>query len=303
MAGACFVSVHVVIHTQAILLFTKKCTQTKLNNMHKNTIDHVVIATDFSDNADRALLYAIELCSRLGADLSLFHVLTFDKLDKGEEAVTVIEDKMERLRKNYLYDNKKVRYRTTYIKIGKNKEEELLSIFKEAPVDLLLMGTSGAGKTARLLGSTASFMLHAAPAPVLLIPPHATFEPIRHITFACDYEQIQTLEELKPLAVFAKLLQADVRILHVHPQPANMPLGTAMKSLAVDSLFEEVEHELDFVRGSNPEAGIKQYLETTPTDCLAIKPRKHERGFWQKLLTQSVSDSLIGFLPIPVYAL
>lgn len=270
--------------------------------MQKNAIDHVVVVTDFSDNADRALLYAIELCRRLGADLSLFHVLTFDKLDKGEEAVAAIEAKMESLRKNYLY-NKDVRYRTTYIKIGKDREAELLSIFKEAPVDLLLMGTSGAGKTMRLLGSTASFMLHAAPAPVLLIPPHTTFAPIRHITFACDYEQIQSLEEIKPLAVFAKLLQADVRILHVHPQPANMPLGTAMKSLAVDSLFEEVEHELDFVRDDNPERGIKQYLETTPTDCLAIKPRKQERGFWQKILNRSVSDSLIGHLPIPVYAL
>jgi len=271
--------------------------------MQKTSIDHVVVATDFSDNAGQALLYAIELCRRLGADLSLFHVLTFDKLDKGEEVVAAIEAKMESLRKNYLYHEKGVRYRTTYVKIGRDLKEELLSIFKEAPVDLLLMGTRGAGQTSRLFGSIASFMLHAAPAPVLFIPPHTAFSPIRHITFACDYEQIQSLEDVKPLAVFAKLLQAEVRILHVHPQPANMPLGTAMKSLAIDSLFVEVEHEMDFVRDDNPERGIKQYLETTPTDCLAIKPRKHERSFWEKILTRSVSDSLIGHLPIPLYAL
>lgn len=268
----------------------------------KSKIEHVVVATDFSSEADKALLYAIELCMASGADLSLLHVLNFDKLGRGEEAIRIIEQKMTSLRRNYLFDNKRVVYRTTYIKIGRNKEDELLAFFREAPIDLLIMGARGEGKTARLLGSTTSFVVHTAQVPVLIVPMHAQYSPIRYITFACHYDEIQQLSELKPLATFANTFQAQLRILHVHPQPVSIPLETAMKALAVENLFEHLPHELDFVREQDPEKGIKQYLERMPTDCLAIKPRKYEKQLWKKIFDKSVTESFIGQLPIPIYA-
>jgi nucleotide-binding universal stress UspA family protein len=46
-------------------------------------IEHVVVATDGSENANRAVQFASELAARFGADLAVVHVLLRDHLDEG----------------------------------------------------------------------------------------------------------------------------------------------------------------------------------------------------------------------------
>jgi nucleotide-binding universal stress UspA family protein len=54
-------------------------------------INNVLVATDGSENADRAVLFASEVAARFGADLTVVHVLLRDHLDEGLRRFAEVE--------------------------------------------------------------------------------------------------------------------------------------------------------------------------------------------------------------------
>jgi len=138
----------------------------------------IVVASDFSANADRALKMATELARRDQGELHVVHacragsyalpppldlvspmpaVATFEHI---EDALKVRAD---RARSEGLPV-------TTASLVG-SPEETIVDYARQAGADLLVIGTSGLGAVAHaLLGSVAEKILRQAPCPVLVVP-------------------------------------------------------------------------------------------------------------------------------------
>lgn len=136
---------------------------------------HVLLAVDFSPSTERSARRAVELGRRYGARLSLIHVVEYLPIALDAELMLppmagVEEQLMESARKRLtqlaesLGENEAPRY----VELGSTKLE-ILRVAEANKVDLIVVGSHGRHGLARMLGSTASAVLHGAHCDVLAV--------------------------------------------------------------------------------------------------------------------------------------
>jgi len=147
-------------------------------------LNHILYATDLSDNADVALKFSIELARGTGARLSVLHVLqTIDTIYwgaeggyLGEEMQTLRDDALQCLHSSIPERGQCKGVQVTPIMVDGDPYREILRVADEEKVDLVVMNMHGKGFVERtLLGSTAEKVIRSAHVPVLSIPAPAEY--------------------------------------------------------------------------------------------------------------------------------
>lgn len=140
-------------------------------------IKRILVPTDFSEPADAALTYALDLAAKLGARVTLIHVFD-DPFANGiytgeympmpaEMRAEIIADLRRKLaeavaRRGHSEMNPEVLFGST--------ARTIVDGASERNVDLIVMGTHGRGGMAHLLlGSVAERVVRTASCPVLTI--------------------------------------------------------------------------------------------------------------------------------------
>jgi nucleotide-binding universal stress UspA family protein len=140
-------------------------------------ISKILVPTDFSPDADRALEYAVELAARFSASIRLVHVYRIPVVALPEGVVTLMPD-LPGLMKQLEDGLAGVAARAR--KLGVSDVEttlaegvdwhEILNVAKEHGCDLIVMGTRGrTGIPHLLLGSVAEKVVRKAECPVLTV--------------------------------------------------------------------------------------------------------------------------------------
>jgi len=153
-------------------------------------LKNVLVATDFGEASDAALIYGRALARAFGATLHVLHVAenVFTRGIGGEAYIAVFPDLQkdveEAARKQLdelLIDNDPVALPTRGVVLTSNTPAmAIVDYAKEAGVDLIVMGTHGRGAVAHLLmGSVAERVVRTAPCPVLTVrsPEHDFVKP------------------------------------------------------------------------------------------------------------------------------
>jgi len=138
----------------------------------------IVVATDFSETARQAFDVAVRWASRLGARVSLLHVIkgawSASELAAGARVLKPLKTaallKLGRLAR--LASEVGIRA-DAHLDTG-NPAERILAHCRTHHTDLLVVGTQGRGGLSRtLLGSVADELVRKAPCPVLTLNPSA----------------------------------------------------------------------------------------------------------------------------------
>jgi nucleotide-binding universal stress UspA family protein len=139
----------------------------------------ILVATDFSEQADHALEYAAELGRQLDATIHLVHSIIVPVLGVPEMGVaygSMMIELQTKKAQNAL-DACAARYRDrvslapTRLEIG-DAREVIDRVAVEIGADLIVMGTHGRrGVRRMLLGSVAESVVRSAPCPVLTVRP------------------------------------------------------------------------------------------------------------------------------------
>jgi len=153
-------------------------------------IKKILCPTDFSENSEHALKYALTLATLSQAELRLFHVvepITYPQSTKLFEPVldeVELMMKMEAAFQTQL-ENQVSALKEEYPKItGKlvkgNTFLEIIQAARDESVDIIVMGTHGrTGLAHVLIGSVAEKVVREAPCPVLTVkhPEHEFVRP------------------------------------------------------------------------------------------------------------------------------
>jgi nucleotide-binding universal stress UspA family protein len=140
-------------------------------------IQQIVVATDFSEHANRALEAAVELAKRYGAALHIVHAYHMPVLVGMPDEVAlppsfwsgVKEAAASRLEKT-LSDVRAGGVRAVAHLREANPSDAILDVAREVGADLIVMGTRGlTGLKHVLLGSVAERTLRLAPCSVLSV--------------------------------------------------------------------------------------------------------------------------------------
>jgi universal stress protein A len=139
---------------------------------------HVLFATDFSEDALRVGERAREIARKCGARLSLIHVVedVNISLGGGYELLPVLPDLPDeallqeaRTALGELAQRLDVTDASLWVVNALSTKEGILGAAKDHPVDLIVVGSHGRHGLALLLGSTANAVLHGAPCDVLAV--------------------------------------------------------------------------------------------------------------------------------------
>ena len=184
----------------------------------------ILVPTDFSTTAEKALRFATDLASRSGGAVTLYHVYTpVESLLVGTEktrdqhnkdSARTLLKQLQRLQTKVVADYPNTPVATVLAEgsvIDKIGDFSIIGHF-----DLVVMGTQGAtGLKQKVIGSVAGRFIEKSKIPVLLIPEKYDWQEPTRIVFATNY-QSSDKPALSRVLELANVYQAKVTVVHLY---------------------------------------------------------------------------------------
>ena len=262
---------------------------------------HLLIPTDFSDNAWSAAMYAIKLYANVPCTYYFSHTWTFlnsgsrtyispsyltplkEKCKKQLEAVKEHAQKMS--------TNEDHQFETIYNE-GELWDSIALAIKKHA-IDLIVMGTKGAtGAKKILLGSNAVTVINKIKRrPLLLVPNKCEYVTPKNILFPTDLSRTYG-DELQPLLKLAKLHNALIDVLHIEGKEELSE--TQNKNLeTLQGYLKDYEHRFNWLSEYDKKStAIMDFIEQNDINVLSMI--NYEYSFIESLTKEPIIKK-IGF--------
>ncbi|MCP1727393.1 universal stress protein A [Natronospira proteinivora] len=136
---------------------------------------HILVATDLTEESDQVLSRAMALADTAGSAISLLHVVEYVPVDPAGEALLPPPVDMEeellasaREKLSELVQRAGAHPRQSLVEIGQTKAE-IKRIAGEIEADLIVLGSRERHGLALLMGSTERSVVHNAPCDVLAV--------------------------------------------------------------------------------------------------------------------------------------
>ena len=269
----------------------------------------ILIPTDFSNAALKATEYGTRLAAALNYDIILFHAVGLPMIRGTEDMELVASTDLERVENEQLEQIRhELRKRHPEVIIAVNSTmgfpvEEIRNACEENSVDLVVMGTKGAGGIKEILvGSNTGSLIHETECPVLAVPEEAVYKNPEHIVFATNMlrDDAHSLKDV--IRLFGKL-NPQITLLHIedgHRRDAEAVTmdwfrKEILPSLNYENVKLEVLSETDVVKS------LHAYLEDNKADMLVTATRK--RNLIERLFDRRITRKLVFHTHVPLLAL
>ncbi|MBA6152485.1 universal stress protein [Gelidibacter maritimus] len=267
---------------------------------------HILLPTDFSENAWSAALYAIRLYAKVPCTFYFSHAWTFVNTGSRTYISPSYIDQLQNTSKEQLETLKE---RAKFV--SPNSEHKFESIFSEDyltasiktaiqdnAIDLVVMGTKGAtGAKELLLGSNSVNVIKKVKlCPVLLVPYNYEYATTDRMAFATDFKRPYG-DEIRPLLSLAKLQKSDLEILHISG-PDDLTEKQQNNLNALTQHLKDQPHNIHWI----PEIGTKEEIISAfieENNIKLITMINYTHSFLEYVLNEPVIKKLGYHSPIP----
>lgn len=276
---------------------------------------HIMVPTDFSETAAKALEFAVRSTEFLPAKITLIHshevsdnlMTGYVGVDKEfsmsllNEAAEKLGDIQREIKQKYGVEIK------TEIS-GKSLGNALKGAIKNEGVDLIVMGTLGAGGTGnKIWGSTTSAIIGKTKVPVMAVPSNYQWTKPEKILFATNRFERET-GVLDYIFEMADLYMSQVRTA-VFTDSDSDKAETFVKhdtKLKDYEAFLKDEYREDTLSarhllGDDFEETIQEYISEKDVDILIMVT--YQGGFWSRFFNPSKTKKMSYTTKIPLLAI
>jgi nucleotide-binding universal stress UspA family protein len=262
----------------------------------------ILIATDFSSNANEAAKFGQRVAEKLNATISFVHVYSYPVIHtEFPEMIDykAFEDAKQSQMKHWMkqWDQLDPKPEIHLIS-GISFYDEIQEFLKKHTFDMLIIGMTGVSNIGgMLLGSNTLSLISHSPIPVLAIPQvWDEQKEIEQLAFAFDGKPISNPKSITFLEHFAATLSKKINVCHVSNKKSE-----GLKEMVSQNLLS-LPHQLHIEENEDVNNGILDYVANNHVDILAIIPKKHH--FFNRLFnpphTQAISESLtVPLLALP----
>ncbi|MFT5168599.1 MAG: nucleotide-binding universal stress UspA family protein [Saprospiraceae bacterium] len=282
-------------------------------NQEKMKMENIVVPTDFSVPAHNAYLYARDLAEFVGGQVKVVHACYPDRNSISGLTIPSVEELLENKRHlldTFVQDDQPGSIEGVVAKemVGKEvivgfPKEEIIKLSSQKEVDVILMGTTGSGDLLnKFFGSVSSEVSQKAHCPVWLVPPNTSFNGIKNILYAGNYESADG-RMLREVSELAARFEANIHMVHVSKKK-NFE-ENKIQELISERLFNKLAPNLKFKMGTVVSEkvweGLDLYTQENNIDLIVVVT-KH-RSFWEGLRTKSITKEMVFHTKVPLLIL
>lgn len=264
---------------------------------------HILLPTDFGHHALNACAYALDLLGSEGNVFTLVHSYVdpvagyAEVVEMGSAFYTASVEGLAHFTQRFqgLPGGADAQVYTA-VEYGP-LPAALRNLCDKKPVELIVMGTQGAGGF-RIFGSNSAAVAKSSAVPVLVVPKDAQYQGLRHLLLADDLQGMDP-RSMQVLLKLAQRTGAHITIAHVLRDEA---VRSDARSLAmIDDLFGELPYSFMEIRVDDVAQALSDTAERQQMDLVAVLHR--HTGLLDSLFHNSVSKKLALHSRIPLLVL
>lgn len=266
----------------------------------------ILVPADFSDSANFAMEYAIELAALSGAEIVILNVYHMP-LPAGEMPLALVSPQeilghsTKRIKEleSAIRTMSQSRFQVRSLLRQGFAAEEIIVAAEEIKADLIVMGIQGTTSSAAvLMGSVATSVIRKAKTPVLTIPLNTQFKPVRNIAFAFDYNNEPGDKATEQLKTYAKFFNAEIQVVNI-VGPEEVPsMESVIAGVKMEDSLATTPHNLHFPAGADVVHELKKFVRANQSDWLVMIP--HTYNFLDRLFHKSVTKQAAFQIETPL---
>jgi nucleotide-binding universal stress UspA family protein len=266
----------------------------------------VIIATDYSAEAENAANYAGSLAAAQGHELVLFNLSPVSIHALNARASSTVIDWLqelanEKISKTAAALSHKYKVKVTPHLAMENFNKSLLECIKKYNAESIIMGMADKTVEQELLGNTTTATIHKFDLPVLAVPLTSQYDGIRKILFACNLDKGVHNRVLKNVRELAASFGATVEIFYVKENATVKQEAEQDEHAAIEENFIGINYYYKNVESNKVLDSIQQEIIETDADLLVMAPYKYE--FWGSMVHRSKTTFMASGNSIPLLSL
>lgn len=258
-------------------------------------IKKILVPIDFSEISLNALRYAADFAQSNGAAIFLLHIADPDSLLNDLKGNLSPEHLLSLVKEERFLTGIKT---TSILKKGKIADL-ILEESRTNDVDLVVMGTQGAGNLTRtLIGTNTTKVVSHSKCPVLAIPGDATWQPVKKVVLAVDLEH---RADKSILDVVNTMKKREAAILAVYVGTSNdrkneAELNRYVEELKIKSQYQKIVAK--YIHSELFLGSLENFILDIEADMLVMIT--HHRGVFESIFDPSVTKRLAFHTQVPL---
>ncbi len=256
---------------------------------------NVLIPTDFSENSENAINYALDFFQHNECTFYLLNVVKINALATPETSnihtVDIIETELLTPVREKLGELvKKIR------NTKNNKKHKIISLIEygflidairkqvaEKEIDLIVMGTKGAsGLKEVIVGSNTGDVITKVNCSALVIPENAVYKPLKEIAFPTDFSLFYNIKTLRPLLKILNESDASLKVLHIDKNKAGLNKSQKLNKELFKEFFSDSNCSFHFLSNNKVEDAVQCFVESRDIDLIAMVAKN--LNYFQQIL-------------------
>jgi nucleotide-binding universal stress UspA family protein len=278
------------------------------------SINRILFLTDFSENATNAFYYTLNFARKVNASIIVLHTYHLPivglpivgaevPLDNIERQIIFSERSEKEQIEDILRQAKLIapEVKCSYMLKEGSLIDYTSEIIKKEKIDIIFMGTKGAGPLKSLLfGTVTGKVIETAACPVFVIPDHANYSPLKNIFYATDYRE-SDFGVLKNIVMLAETFEGEITMANVNDQDENF------ENIVLKKYEELIRKKISFPKlkfisiiDKDVVHAIEKYAEEKNVNLVVMN--SHKRTLFQKIYDRSLTKKLSYTTHIPLLA-
>ncbi len=268
----------------------------------------ILVPTDFSKTAGKALHFALEIAARTGSEITVMHAMgPFEGVNNNVYDAFWIEQYADErtltiqkwAQKVQLKNPHKMVAVHTRVNIGFTVTE-ISDMARDQHFDLIVIGATGAsGLKTLFLGSIASGVIGQSKVPTLVVPRKGVVKKLSKVVLATDFWSDLDKKSLDVLRSLLGLESAPLDVLHVLESPSQQP--DEKKEADFRDKFKDIELRFNYNYSTDVPVGIAHFLGEAKADLICTIAHPH--GLIHRFFIQSTSRLLANQTNVPLLVL
>lgn len=275
---------------------------------------HILIPTDFSDNAWNAIVYGLELYKNHHCTFYLLHVNPIPSYSGAGSSVRASSSSTkELLLKNSNESLKDLVQRIEKLPSSAKHSFVTLALYdffvdtikrevESKKIDMIIMGTKGSSGLKKVtMGSNTGDVITRVKCPLLAVPENTRFKIPKEIAFPTDYHLGYDLKVLDTLIEMVTVNDADLRVLHISKKGEELSAEQVKNKEFLNDYLKDTDHSFHSLTGTDLEAAVQCFTESRDIDMIAMVAKN--LNFFQRILFRPKVEQISYYTDIPFLVL